>query len=59
MARQALRQIAAETDAGRLQEMLAEIEQAAAQGPLEMKGTLELTLKRASERLAALQGEEK
>jgi predicted Zn-dependent peptidase len=59
MARQALGQIAAETDVAKLAEMVAQMQQAASRVPPEMKPALDLILKRASERLAALQGSQK
>jgi predicted Zn-dependent peptidase len=57
MVRQALEQIASESDPARLQQMIARMQEGAAQAPAEMKSALELLLKRASERLAALPGE--
>jgi predicted Zn-dependent peptidase len=54
MARQATKQVAAETDAAKLQEMVAQLQQMAAQVPPEMKPAFDLVLKRAGERLQAL-----
>jgi hypothetical protein len=54
MARQALQQIAAETDAAKLQQMVAQMEQAAGQVPAEVKPAVALVLKRAQERLQAM-----
>jgi predicted Zn-dependent peptidase len=59
MVRQALEQIASESDPARLQQMIAHMQEGAAQAPAEMKPALDLLLKRASERLAALPGEKK
>jgi predicted Zn-dependent peptidase len=59
MARQATTQIAAETDAAKLQHMVAQLQQMAGQVPPEMKPAFELLLKRAGERLGALSGEKK
>jgi len=57
MVRQALSQIEVETDPESLRQMIAQMEQGAAQAPPEMKPAIDLILKRASERLAALQAE--
>jgi predicted Zn-dependent peptidase len=59
MVRQSLKQIESETDAGRLQEGIAQMQQMAGQAPPEMKPAVELILKRAQERLAALSSEKK
>jgi predicted Zn-dependent peptidase len=56
IARQQLRQIEAEKDPARLREGIARLQEAAAQVPAEMKPTFELVVKRAQERLAALEG---
>jgi predicted Zn-dependent peptidase len=55
MVKQSLSQIAAETDPARLREGIARMQAAAGQAPPEMKPALELILKRAQERLAALE----
>jgi predicted Zn-dependent peptidase len=55
MVRQSLQQIEAQTDPAQLQQGIAQMETAAAQMPAEMKPAFELVLKRARERLAALQ----
>jgi predicted Zn-dependent peptidase len=54
MARQATRQVAAETDAAKLQQMVAQLQQMAGQAPPEIKPALDLVLKRAGERLQVL-----
>jgi hypothetical protein len=54
MARQATKQVAAETDAAKLQEMVAQLQQMAGQVPPEMKPAFDLVLKRAGERLQSL-----
>jgi len=54
MARQATKQVAAETDAAKLQEMVAQLQQMAGQVPPEMKPAFDLVLKRAGERLRSL-----
>ncbi len=59
MVRQNLKQIAAETDVEKLRQGLARMQQMAGQVPAEMKPALELILKRAQERLQALEGEKK
>jgi predicted Zn-dependent peptidase len=59
MARQALKQVEAETDAAKLQEMVAQMQQMAAQVPAETKPAFELVLRRAGERLQALSAERK
>jgi predicted Zn-dependent peptidase len=59
MVRQATKQIEGETDAAKLQEMVAQMQQMGAQVPAEMKPAFDLILKRAGERLQALSGERK
>ncbi len=59
MARQQLQQIAAETDAARLREGIAQMTAAQGQVPPEMKPVFALLLKKAQERLAALEGGQK
>jgi predicted Zn-dependent peptidase len=59
MVRQATQQIEGEADAAKLQEMVAKMQQVAAQVPAEMKPAFELILKRAGERLQALSAEKK
>jgi predicted Zn-dependent peptidase len=59
MARQQIAQIQAETDAAKLREGIAQMEQAKGQVPPEMKPVFDLILKRAQERLAALEGQKK
>ena len=59
MARQQLQQIAAETDAARLRDGIAQMTAAQGQVPPEMKPVFELLLKKAQERLAALEGGQK
>jgi predicted Zn-dependent peptidase len=59
MARQQLQQIAAQTDPARLREGIAEMTAAQGQVPPEMKPVFELLLKKAQERLAALEGGQK
>jgi predicted Zn-dependent peptidase len=56
MVRQNLKQIEAETDAETLRQGIAQMEQMAGQAPPEMKPALDLILKKAQERLAALEG---
>jgi predicted Zn-dependent peptidase len=56
MVRQATQQIAAEKDPAKLKEMVERMQQMATQAPAEMKPAVELILKRANERLAALAG---
>jgi hypothetical protein len=56
MVKQNLQQIAAESDPEKLRAGIAQMQQMAAQVPPEMKAALELILKRAEERLAALGG---
>jgi len=59
MARQQIARIQAETDPAKLREGLTQMEQAKAQVPPEMKPVFDLILKRAQERLAALEGQKK
>jgi predicted Zn-dependent peptidase len=59
MARQNLERIAKETDPAKLKEGIAKMQEAAAQAPPEMKPVIDLILKRAQARLAALEGEKK
>jgi predicted Zn-dependent peptidase len=59
MARQQIARIQAETDAAKLREGLAQMEEARSQVPAEMKPVFDLMLKRAQERLAALEGQKK
>ena len=59
MVRQQLQQIEAETDAAKLREGIAQMTEAQGQVPPEMKPVIELLLKRAQERLAALEGGQK
>jgi predicted Zn-dependent peptidase len=59
MVRQATKQIEGETDAARLQQMVAQIQQMASQAPAEVKPAFDLILKKAGERLSALSGEKK
>jgi predicted Zn-dependent peptidase len=54
MVRQTLRQLDSVEDPAQLQQMIAQMEQAAAEAPAEMKPALDLILKRAGERLDAL-----
>jgi predicted Zn-dependent peptidase len=56
---QNLKRIAAETDAAKLKGGIAQMQAAAGQVPAEMKPAFELMLKRAQERLAALESEKK
>jgi predicted Zn-dependent peptidase len=58
-ARQQIARIQAETDPAKLREGIAQMEEAKAQVPPEMKPVFELILKRAQERLAALEGQKK
>jgi predicted Zn-dependent peptidase len=55
MVKQQLQRIEAETDPAKLREGLARIQEAAAQAPPEMKPAIDLIVKRAQERLAALE----
>jgi hypothetical protein len=59
MVRQALEQIAGETDPAKLREMTGQMQQMAGQVPPEMKPALDLILKRAGERSEALSGVKK
>jgi len=59
MARQALEQIKGETDPDKLRAGIAQMQQMAGQAPPEMKGAVELILKRAQERLSGLESEKK
>jgi predicted Zn-dependent peptidase len=59
MARQQIARIQAETDPAKLREGLAQMEQAKAEVPAEMKPVFDLILKRAQERLTALEGQKK
>jgi len=59
MVRQALKQVAGETDPARLQEMVGQMQPMAAQVPAEMKPAFDLILKKAGERLQALSVEKK
>jgi len=59
MVRQASKQIEGETDAAKLQQMVAQMQQMGAQVPPETKPAFDLVLKRAGERLQALSGEKK
>ena len=59
MVRQATKQFEGETDAAKLQEMVGQMQQMAAQVPAEMKPAFDLILKRAGERLQALSAEKK
>ncbi len=59
MVRQNLKQIEAETDAAKLREGIAQMQQMAGQAPAEMKPALELILKHAEARLLALSSEKK
>jgi hypothetical protein len=55
MVKQNLPRILAETDPAKLREGIARMQAAAGQAPPEMKGALDLLVKRAQERLAALE----
>jgi predicted Zn-dependent peptidase len=59
MVRQNLKEIEGETDVGRLQEGIAQMQQMAGQAPPEMKPAVDILLKRAEERLRALSSEKK
>jgi predicted Zn-dependent peptidase len=59
MVRQAAKQLEAETDTAKLQQMAAQIQQMASQAPAEVKPAFDLILKKAGERLSALSGEKK
>lgn len=54
MVKQSLQRIEAETDPAKLREGVARMQEAAAQAPPEMKAAIDLIVKRAQERLAAL-----
>ena len=55
MVKQSLSRIEAETDPAKLREGMARMQEAAAQAPPEMKAAIDLIVKRAQERLAALE----
>jgi predicted Zn-dependent peptidase len=55
MVKQALQRMQAETDPAKVREMIARLQQMASQAPAEMKPAVDLMLKRAQERLAALE----
>jgi predicted Zn-dependent peptidase len=55
MVKQSVARINAETDAAKLREGITQMQQAAAQAPPEMKTAIDLIVKRAQERLAALE----
>jgi predicted Zn-dependent peptidase len=59
MVKQNLQQILAETDPAKLREGISRMQAAAGQAPPEMKAAIELILKRAQERLAALESGKK
>jgi predicted Zn-dependent peptidase len=59
MARQQVARIQAETDAAKLREGIAQMQQAQGQVPPEMKPVFDLILKRAQERLSVLEGQKK
>jgi predicted Zn-dependent peptidase len=59
MARQQIARIQAETDVAKLREGIAQMEQGKGQVPAEMKPVFDIILKRAQERLAALEGQKK
>ena len=59
MVRQASKQIEGETDAAKIQQMVAQMQQMGSQVPPEMKPAFDLILKRAGERLQALSGAKK
>jgi predicted Zn-dependent peptidase len=59
MVKQQLAEIAGETDAAKLREAIAQMTEAQGQVPPEMKPALDLLLKRAQERLAAVEGGQK
>ncbi|HET9317796.1 MAG TPA: pitrilysin family protein [Vicinamibacteria bacterium] len=59
IARQGLQQLQAETDAEKLRQGLAQLEQGMGGAPAEVKSALELILKRGRERLAALESGKK
>ncbi|HEY7510720.1 MAG TPA: pitrilysin family protein [Vicinamibacteria bacterium] len=55
MVKQSLQRVEAETDPAKLREGIARMQEAAAQAPAEMKPAIDLIVKRAQERLAALE----
>lgn len=55
MVKQSLQRIETETDPAKLRESVARMQEAAAQAPPEMKAAIDLIVKRAQERLAALE----
>jgi hypothetical protein len=59
MARQQIARIQSETDPAKLREGIAQMQQAQGQVPPEMKPVFDLILKRAQERLSALEGQKK
>jgi predicted Zn-dependent peptidase len=59
MVKQSLQRIQAETDPAKLREGIARMQAAASQAPPEMKGAIDLLLKRAQERLATLESQKK
>jgi hypothetical protein len=59
MVKQSLQRILAETDPAKLRDGITRMQAAAGQAPPEMKGAIELILKRAQERLAALESGKK
>jgi hypothetical protein len=59
MVKQGLQQILAETDPAKLRDGIARMQAGAAQAPPEMKAAIELIVKRAQERLAALESGKK
>jgi len=59
MVKQSLQRIVAETDAAKLREGIARMQEGASQAPPEMKPAIDLIVKRAQERLAALESGKK
>jgi hypothetical protein len=59
MVKQSLQRIQAETDAAKLREGIARMQEGAGQAPPEMKAAIDLIVKRAQERLAALESGKK
>jgi hypothetical protein len=59
MVKQSLQKILAETDAAKLREGIARMQEGASQAPPEMKAAIDLIVKRAQERLAALESGKK
>jgi hypothetical protein len=59
MVKQSLQRILAETDAAKLREGIARMQEDAGQAPPEMKPAIDLIVKRAQERLAALESGKK